>query len=186
LHPKYIDDLMLWKAFRAGDEKALLTIFERFTQPLYNYGVKVTGLNDLVKDNIQELFIEIWQKRTTLGDTDSIKFYLFKCLRRKLTRAKRKIENRFFGSFSPNDSTEASPSHESVLVSEQLSAERKEQLMNLLDTLTARQREAIFLRYFEELSCEQIAEVMHLSRQGVYNLIHHGLERLREAANGER
>jgi RNA polymerase sigma factor (sigma-70 family) len=182
LHPGYIDDLMLWKAFRSGDEKALMMIFERYTQPLYNYGVKIIAANDLVNDSVQELFIEIWQNRARLGDTDSIKFYLFKSLRRKLIRAKRRTENRLFGTFSVNENAESSPSHEFILVSEQLSIERKEQVMNLLGTLTRRQHEAIFLRYFEELNCDQIAAVMDLSKQAVYNLIHQALERMKKVA----
>ena len=183
LHPEHMDDLMLWKAFRSGDEKALITIFDRFTKPMYNYGYKIVGESELVKDGIQELFIEIWQNRARLGDTDSIKFYLFKSLRRKLIRLKSKSENRLFGSLSIDYNKEVSPSHEFVLITEQMSLERKEKVMLMLDKLTKRQHEAIFLRYFDELNCDQIAAVMELSKQAVYNLIHHALDQLKKCAD---
>src|SRR5262245_24498141 len=85
-HPEHMDDAALWTAFRMGDEKALVSIFDRFTKLLYNYGYKIVREEDVVKDAIQDLFIELWKNRETLGDTTSIKFYLFKSLRRKLIR----------------------------------------------------------------------------------------------------
>jgi RNA polymerase sigma factor (sigma-70 family) len=181
LHPQHIDDLMLWRAFRSGDEKAFITIFNQFTKLMYNYGYKIIGDSELVKDGIQELFMEIWQNRARLGDVDSIKFYLFKSLRRKLVRSKVKSQNRLFGRLSNEYNKEPFPSHEFVLISEQISVEKKETVMIMLNKLTKRQHEAVFLRYFEELNCDQIAAVMGLSKQAVYNLIHHALDELKKA-----
>lgn len=38
----------------------------------------------------------------------------------------------------------------------------------------------MYLRYFDELTCDQIAMIMQLSKQAVYNLIHHSLRELKE------
>jgi len=181
LHPEHMDDSLLWQAFRSGDEKALITIFDRFVKPMYNYGYKIVGEIEFVKDSVQDLLIELWQKRDRLGETDSIKFYLFKSLRRKLIRSKSKSENRLLNSLSffHNDK-EVVPSHEFVMVAEQVSLERRELVIGMLDKLTKRQREVIFLRYFEELNCDQIAQVMELSKQAVYNLLHHALDELKK------
>ena len=179
-HPEHINDLLLWKAFRSGDEKALVTIYDRFTDLLYNYGCKIIGDGELVKDSIQELFIEIWQNRTRLGDTDSIKFYLLKSLRRKLIRSKAKSKGLLL-KFFLDSNKDVTPSHEFVLIAEQISAERKDQVLRMLDQLTKREREAVFLRYFEELNCDEIAEVMTLRKQVVYNLLHHALQQLKKS-----
>lgn len=181
LHPDYINDLALWKAFTSGDEKALVTIFDRFSGPMFNYGYKLAGDRELVKDSIQELFIEIWKSRSRLGETDSIKSYLYKSLRRKLARIKAKSANRFVATLLPDYFTENSPSAEFILISQQVSDEKRAKLQSLINTLTRRQQEVIFLRYYDELTCEQIAQVMNLSRQAVYNLIHHAISQLRNA-----
>lgn len=184
LHPGYINDLALWRAFKSGDEKALITIFERFTPSMFNYGYKITPDADLVKDAIQELFIEIWQKRERLGDTDSIKYYLYRSLRRKLARIKAKSHHEILKALSHNDDdhVEVAPSHEFVLIKEQGSREQTEKLSAMLNILTKRQKEAMFLRYFNELSCDEIAMIMGLSKQTVYNLIHDAILQLRKAA----
>jgi RNA polymerase sigma factor (sigma-70 family) len=46
--------------------------------------------------------------------------------------------------------------------------------------LTKRQREVLFLRYYENLSHQEIANVMALTPQSVYNLIHRTLSALKE------
>lgn len=181
LHPRHMDDLTLWRAFRSGDEKALLTIFDRFTRPMYSYGCKVIGDGELVKDGIQDLLIEIWQNRERLGDTDSIKFYLFKSLRRKLLRLKSKSRKPLSPGFLGEYEQETSPSPEFLLIAEQLSREKKEKAVNLLNSLTKRQQEAMFLRYFDELNCDQIAAVMELSKQAVYNIINRSLDQLKRS-----
>ena len=179
LHPEHLDDLALWTAFKGGDEKALVTIFDRFSQPMFNYGYKMAGDREMVKDAIQELFIEIWQNRHRLGDTDSIKYYLYKSLRRKVTRMQSRSENILFRRFTDADVREVSPSQEYIIINEQLSLQRKEMVASMLDKLSRRQKEAMYLRYFDELSCDQIAMIMQLSKQGVYNLIHHALAELK-------
>ena len=179
LHPDHMDDSMLWKAFRSGNEKALITIFDRLMQPLFNYGYKIVGERELVKDSIQELFIDLWQNRARLGDTDSIKYYLFKSLRRRLIRMRTSEKTSFFESFPDDYDAEVSPSQEFVMIADQLSVERKSRAMNLLRTLTQRQQEAMFLRYFDELTCDQIAMVMEISKQSVYNLLHDAVAELR-------
>jgi len=178
-HPAHIEDSALWSAFKHGNEKALISIFDRFAETLYNYGVKIHNEREGVKDAVQELFIELWRNRASLSDTDSIKFYLFKSLRYKLYRIKKSRVNTHFLRLSQTDDG-VSPSHEFFMIAEQVSAEKRQRLMTMLDNLTPRQREAVFLRYFEELSYDRIASIMEMNKQSVYNLIHAAILQLRD------
>lgn len=180
--PDHMDDATLWRAFRNGDERAFMTIFDCFSKPLYNYGYKILPESEIVKDAIQELFIELWKNRGTLGETTAIKFYLFKSLRRKLMRIRSRNSKSIFVRFSPGIGEEILPSHEFFLIADQVSSEQRDHIIALLDKLTKRQREAIFLRYFEELGFDKIANIMNLSKQAVYNLISQALEHLRRSA----
>lgn len=166
LHPDHLEDNVLWDAFRKGDDRALVTIFDRYAQSLYNYGCKILSDRETVKDNVQDLFLELCRKRGNLGETNAIKFYLFKALRRKLVRSKLKTP---LISLVTSDLT--SPSPEADLIDKQ-SIEHQQQILEYrLTRLTNRQREAIFLRYYEELSFDKIAEIMDLRKQSIYNLI---------------
>jgi len=178
-HPAHMEESALWRAFKSGNEKALISIFDWFSDALYNYGVKIYNERESVKDTVQELFIELWRNREHLSDTDSIKFYLFKALRRKLHRVRSAKRNRNFLRLSEVDDA-VSPSHEYFVIAEQDLSGQRQRLLKMLDTLTARQREAIFLRYFEEMGYDRIAGIMDMNKQSVYNLIHTGISELRK------
>ncbi len=167
------------ECFLDGDEHALMTIFDSHVKALHNYGFKFISDSEVVKDAVQELFIELWKNRANLGETNSIKAYLFTSLRRKLFRAKGKQRNNKQIEFSQEHATEHTPSAEFVLEVEQSSIERTQRVMAMLNALSKRQREAVFLRYFEEMDYEKIASVMELSKQVVYNLVHKAIEALK-------
>src|SRR5690606_14004714 len=78
------EEVVLWKAFRGGDEVAFSEIARKYYRSLFGYGIKFSSDREFVKDCIQDLFMELWSKRESIGDTDFVKFYLFKSLRRKI------------------------------------------------------------------------------------------------------
>src|SRR3712207_1381315 len=79
-------DTELWQAFKKGDEEAFDYIFEKHVHILYNYGRKFTPVSEIIEDCVQDLFVEVWEKKKLISDTDSIKFYLFKSLRLRIIR----------------------------------------------------------------------------------------------------
>lgn len=170
LHPDHLEDGILWDAFRKGDDRALVTIFDRYAQSLYNYGCKILVDRESVKDHVQDLFLDLCRKRGKLGATYAIKFYLFKALRRKLIRSKLKAR---LISLITSDLT--TPSAEADLIDKESIEHQQRVLEHRLTRLTNRQREAIFLRYYEELSFDKIAEIMDLRKQSIYNLINESL-----------
>lgn len=175
LHPEHLDDAMLWRAFRNGDDTAFITIFDTHARSLYNYGCKISDDTAMVKDAIQDLFAGLLQTRSRLGETNAIRFYLFKALRRRLIRSKARRTFIFF------DFEQHSPSHEFVLISEQSSAEQNKEVSAALSRLSKKQQEVIFFRYYEALSYDQIADLMGLRKQYVYNLINGAIKALRNS-----
>jgi RNA polymerase sigma factor (sigma-70 family) len=178
LSPKHLDDVSLWNSFLGGDDAALITIFDLHVNALYNYGCKIYPDRETVKDAVQDLFAELHQTRSRLNETNAIRFYLFKCLRRKLLRLKTKIES-IRNIIFPAEKIE--PSCEFFLITEQATQEQRDKVSAMVNTLSKRQHEAIFLRYYEDLPYDKIAEIMGINRQAVYNLIHQAIQELRAA-----
>lgn len=179
------NDLYLWNQLRYGDPHALEIIFDLHIRLLYSYGHKFTGNRSLVEDCIQDLFAEIWEKRARLSETNSIRFYLFKSLRRKIIRNLQKSHH------NTNDLEEVSEhsamSHEHVLILQQFSEEQLQLLQDALQKLAKRQKEAIFLKFYNQLTYDQIAEVMDLNKRTVYNLISLALDTLqKELASSQK
>lgn len=173
-----MDETQLWKGFLNADQNAFETLFRKYYKMLYLYGYKIVRNRQLLDDCIQDLFLELWTTKERLTEVTSVKGYLFKALKFKLNREVRK-ENRF-GEIEeePNEWFEAS--HESWLIEQQTDSEQKERLTHFMGQLTGRQQEAIYLRFYAQLSYDEIAEIMKLTYQAVVNLVYKSVKFLRE------
>jgi len=171
-------DEQLWKAALNGEEKPFELLFSRYYDLLVNYGSRFTNDIDLIREAVQSLFIKIWNNRATLRETPSVKYYLIKSFRRILIRI---IQSQSYGIRLGEDAVFGIQiPHEQKIISREISAEQRERIERLLSLLTNRQREAIYLRFYENLSYEEIAEILGMQVGGTYKLIYRALDRLRE------
>jgi RNA polymerase sigma factor (sigma-70 family) len=169
-----------WSRFKNGDVNALESVYRNHVRSLINYGSKITDDLDLIKDSIQDLFIELWKSRQNLADTDQPKFYLFRALRNKLTKA---ISQKSFVSeaemqlASDNLLTEYI---ELEIVDKEQQMQTSVTLKQLLEKLPKRQHEVIYLRFYHNFSYEIIASMMNMNYQSVLNLMQRALKSIRK------
>ena len=173
-------DSEVWNSFKNGDDQAFNFLYKKYVQQLFQYGCELTTDREFVKDRIQDLFIYLRRKRSKLGDAPSIKAYLFKSLRRDIFRNLRKEQKGASRSLEYNQKFQISLSHETKLINEQLIKEKKEHIERALSKLSARQREAIILFYYENLSYKEIAEVLEMKMvKSARKLIYRGIDTLK-------
>jgi RNA polymerase sigma factor (sigma-70 family) len=170
-------DVDLWKQFLLGNEEAFAYIFDTFSPKLFRYGSALTPHQDVVEDSIQDIFIELWNSRTRLKETDNISYYLFKVLRRKIFR---NLGSKISTNEDALDSqSELTPSIETLLIDEENQILRLELIASAIQQLTPRQREVIELRFYQGFSYEQIGEITDVKLQSVHNNVHRALTTLR-------
>jgi RNA polymerase sigma-70 factor (ECF subfamily) len=174
----------LWLQFKRGDKNAFATIYNEHIDFLLAYGARLCSDGDALKDNIQDLFVELWNGREHLTEVKSTRFYLVKSLRYKLIRAEKK---RRLQITSPPDSTSDENIYKRMEVSVETEFIEKEALHSQSLTLrkaicllSRRQQEAIQLRFYQGLTNEQIAEIMQMNYQSVSNLIYSSLCRIKK------
>ena len=176
------DETLLWQQFREGQEEAFQQLVQHFYRELHFYGGRFTRDSDLLKDCLQDLFLDLWTYRHKIVQTPYIRPYLYKSLRRKIHReairnsAMVSEESLPFDDVSSDDITA-----EQALIHTELSEYQTARLNTLLAQLSDRQREAIHLKFYAELSNEEIADILAVNKQSVANLLHRGLSRLRES-----
>lgn len=138
---------------------------------------------DLIKDCLQELFTEIWDKKESLGQVEKVAFYLFRSFRNLLFR---KIESTSKKSTISQESWNQiviEPSFEVSWISSEQVEERSLRLKKAVSMLTPRQREIVLLKFFQGLEAKEIGEIMSLSIAGVHNLVSLTVKSLREKVN---
>lgn len=174
-----VDEMALWRAFKSGDQAAFARMYQCYSRVLYGYGFRVTHDAALIEDCIQDLFIELWRTRENLSDTTSIKFYLFRSLRRRISRTINADPQRTEISELADHDDLHFPSIEALLIEQQAQTDRVEGVQRALDRLSRRQREVIALRFYQNHDYQEICAIMSLNYQSVCNLVYRALDSLR-------
>lgn len=177
------NDQMLWASLRQSDHYAFTSIFEKYHGTLYNYGCKLTKNTSVVEDAVQEVFIDIWRLRANLSsDITSIKFYLYRALRRRIhTALNRYPDSDELSEVSEDDIFQFSfADTETTLIESEARESRSMRIKQLLEELPERQVEAITLRYFDEFSFPEIAQIMGVNEKSVRNFIYKALVSMRD------
>ncbi|MNL11607.1 ECF RNA polymerase sigma factor SigL [compost metagenome] len=172
------DAVVLWIKLLQGDEAAFSSLMRIFSQPMYQYGIRIVNDGEFIEECIQNVFFELWKRREHLSATESVKFYLFKSLRNRVFRDHSKWK--MHDSINEEYDFEVTFDIERHIIDQELSQETVLKLKELLNKLSKRQKEIVYLRFYEGLSQEKIAEMMGLNTQSVYNLLHVSIMRLRK------
>jgi RNA polymerase sigma factor (sigma-70 family) len=171
-------DSTLWGQLRGGDKTALERIYRDHCAVLLKYGRKFSSDSQMVEDCLQDLFVELWKNREGLSNTDSIRKYLLVALRRKIIRA---LSSLRISSQEPEEHHfSAVFDIEGQWIIEEDDEERRKQLQKALNSLSKRQQEVLYLKFFMDMDYAQISEIMELNYQSARNLAHRALEALRD------
>ncbi len=173
-----LEDTQLWNCVVSGDRNALAQIYDRYVKILYNYGNKICQNKMVVQDAIHDVFVDIWRYHKNLSPADSVRFYLYVSMRRKILKHHQDIPHCHGLDF--DELHFAIPSRETNLIETEV---KDEQLMRLkinLNNLSPRQYEAIVLKFYDNLSYPEISALMEMNEQSVRNLIQRGLEQLKK------
>lgn len=180
------DEYDLWIRFKGGDDDALSKLYNRYVHELFSYGLKIHGDEFLVKDCIQEVFMQLIDKRNKLILTDNTSIYLFKSLRNKLLEEQRSKNRRtdIVKSISFVDASHEMSAEQSIVFSEEEQL-RTKIIDKALNALSDYQKEAIFLKYSQGLEYEKIAELLKIDITSARTLIYRSLKKVKESINSK-
>jgi RNA polymerase sigma factor (sigma-70 family) len=150
---------------------------------LLQRGLQISSDRELVKDCIHDLFLEIWINKINLTTPLSVKAYLIVSLQRKIMRKLKK--DRLQQTEMNRLPTEFVTSKEDQLISEQHIHDQQCMVFRAINSLTRRQKEAIHLKFFANLSYEEIAGTMKISTDSIYNLVSKAIINLQKGLTKE-
>lgn len=175
-----MDETTHWHRLRSGEMAGLQGLYDLHGARLYAYGMMLVHQEDKVQDAIHDLFLYIWQQRDRLAIPQSGKAYLMVSLRRRLFDKRSKV----LGEALPIEDTEAetrmaSADPETDWIRGEEEQIQQERLAIAMARLSGRQREILYMKYFEQMDYEAIGEVMDLNYQSARNLVNRALNALR-------
>lgn len=172
-----MDDLILFNAFKSGNDVAFSKIYDLYSEPLINYASKKVQSLDEARDLIQDLFIYLWEKRVDLDIKQSLRAYLFQALNRRILNHFRKNNTR-------EEYAKYLQRMSSAFYSPNYSLELKELQQNIqhaISKMSNRVKEVYRLSREEYMSIKEIAQYLNSSEQTVKNQLSTALSIIRES-----
>ncbi|HRP32715.1 MAG TPA: sigma-70 family RNA polymerase sigma factor [Agriterribacter sp.] len=173
-------DEELWEGLICGDQERFLALYQKYYHTLLFIGLKEIKDAQLVKDAIQQLFLYLWEKRGNIRTATNVKSYLITSFLRKLSddwkKTSRTSNLQVVGAAY---TTEEPITPEESLIQKEEHRRCVERLRIHINDLPSRQRELIFMKFYEGLSYDEIVQQTGLSHRTVYNKIHEALKKLR-------
>ncbi|RRB04669.1 RNA polymerase sigma factor [Larkinella rosea] len=170
----------LWQEYRAGDMYALAKIMQSYYADLFHWGMRLQADREFVKDCIQELFLNLWKHQKTVRSVENVRAYLLVVLKSRILRELSRKHTTHQSTLSEEYAFSVEFAADVQLIEEENEVYQIRKLEHGISHLPERQKELIYLRFYQNLSFEQIADVMHLGRQSVYNLLQKSLISLRK------
>lgn len=177
-----------WNSIRDGSDEAFRQLYNNYADMLYRYGMKIAQNSVMVEDAIQTVFLNIYEKRKSISRPNSIPAYLYASIRNEILcefRANKlhmiPLEEEFRSKNGVDDynfNLEIDPC--SILELDEEEREKQEMLQQLLNSLSDKQREIIYLRYYKGLSVDEVASIFNTNNQRIYKAVSRIIKKLRE------
>jgi RNA polymerase sigma factor (sigma-70 family) len=168
----------LWQRSVEGDKGAFCQLVEAHYKTLFNYAANFTQNRELIKDTLQDLFIQLWEKKESL-QIQYLTIYLLRSIRNNLFQSIRDNHRQAVTIDKALHDHSDDFTIENSLIFQEKDSEMKLRLKEAIGNLPKRQKEVVFLKYYQGLSNEQIADLMQVNRQSVANHLHKAILNLR-------
>lgn len=163
-------------------EKDITSIYNLYVDDLFTYGCYLGFEREIVKDAIHDVFVKIVSDNDILKNIDNIKFYLFRSLKNRLLdihkKRKKQIELEDIDPFLEIPFN-IQVNVEDLIIEKEEQTQIKTEIEQMLNSLTDRQREIIYLRYVQEYDYQQISELLQISIHGCRKLVSKAILSLR-------
>ncbi len=171
---------ILWKSFLAGDKEAFAHFYNLHVNALYSYGVKLCTDDDIVKDAIQEVFLDLFMKRNkNKSEPENLRFYLILALKRNIIK-KLQRNRKHISAGDCELNFEPEYSIESMIIQTEKELKLKRQVSEMLEHLSPRQKEVLYLRYNLSMEYEEISQLMEISVESARKQVYRALKAIRE------
>lgn len=164
--------------FKTGDRDSFEEIYNEFSDQLFAYGAKITTDRELLKDCIQDLFIDLYKYNPNIRNAELLEYYLYKSLKRLIVK-KLKKDKRSEGFGYEHASFDLIFSVETDSFPDELMNEQINLLQKALKTLDEKKRELLFLKFDSGLNYIEIGDLLNMKPDTVKKQVYRILQYLR-------
>lgn len=161
------------------DMNLIQSLYDQYANDLLMYGLKMGYQKDVLEDAIHDVFYRICRSPHKLKKIEKIKLYLFKSLKNQLLNiSKSTVKNSTADIQEFNLTVRIDSLH--LLIEEEEQKIVKEKINKLLEVLSDRQREVIYLRFFQEMTYDEISIMLKMTPASVKNVVYKAINKIRK------
>ena len=169
------------RKYHAGDHETFNRIMEEFQEPIFYFVLRLVGNSADAEDLTQETFVKAYTERKKFRGDSAINTWIYRIA---ANLAKNHLRWRALRNFVSLDSVFAEVLNVREDNSSEEIAERESELLIHLQELSPKQRSVFILRYFNELSHKEIAQIMNMSESSSKTNFHYAVTALKEMVQG--
>jgi RNA polymerase sigma-70 factor (family 1) len=180
---QYLDDKLIINKLKEGDVLSFDYIFKKYHKKVYYFAISYLKNKEEAEDVVQEVFMNLWKCRDQINEYYVFSKYLFKitynatCKKfRKQTSDKKQLEEVMKNIIIEDNSTNLEIEYNNLLETANL----------LIEKLPSRQKKILLLNINEQLSTEQIAQQLNISKKTVENYLSRAKSYLRKSLSDGR
>lgn len=164
-----------------GDEEAFSFFYKFFINDMYAYGKSLGVEDDYVMDAIQDVFLKFFFNKPRFNSVAHFKFFLLKSLKNKLYDF---FKYKPFSNTTDIQHDAFNFSIKTTILDEIIEDEDRvvvqQKIEKLLNSLSPLQKEAVYLRYIQELEYAQISEMMGRNETSIRKLVSQAINKIRK------
>ncbi len=170
----------LTENWQHGDVNAFETLYRQYEKLVFRTAYLITGSKEAAEDALQEVFVSVWRSRHTYNpNKGKLTTWLHRitvnqCLKKKPGKTPAAVSLEEKGIDLPEMKHSYQP--EDVLINKM----EYDRLLRAMDSLDTRHRSILVLRYFNDLSYQEIAEALQIPLGTVKSRLNHSLRYLKE------
>ena len=154
--------------------------YENYIDELFAYGIAFGVEKDFVLDAIHDLFFHLFESADKIEILGSPKSYLFSALKNKIITSLRKQANWLSLDEEVEYNFKIEVDAEALMEDEEERRNYEKEVESLLNLLTNKQREVIYLRFIKALSIQEISEILNITPKSVRKMIYRAIERMQQ------
>lgn len=164
-----------------GSEVAFRTLFNNYRSKLYTYILRLSRSNEVAEDTVHDVFLKLWENRTTLHQIENLNAYLYRMAHNKAyTVFKRRAKETLILAVLEK---EQSGVHQGGIDDGITTKEVRAFIQQAVGKLTPQQKKVFLLSRQEGLTLEEIAHTLHIAPNTAKNHLVEALRLLREEIN---
>lgn len=162
-----------------SEENFIQFIYDQYVNDLLSYGIKLGYQKDVLEDAIHDLFYKLCRSPYMLKQVEDLKFYLFRALKNRLLNIQ-KSTAKYVTTDIPEFKLSVKTDSLNLFIEEEEQIMIKEKINKLLEVLSNKQREIIYLRFFHEMTYEEIGELTEMTPASVKNVVYKAIKKIRK------